>query len=252
MTHLDLFSGIGGFSLAAERAGFSTVAFSEIATYPSKILKKHWPHVPNLGDISKIEFNDKINLITGGFPCQPFSVAGKRKGRNDARYLWGEFFRLIKSTKATWVVAENVTGIIPMELDNILADLENENYETTAFVLPACASDAPHRRDRLWIIANRDDKRCGNGEHHRKAGCFQENQEWLVAQIQQKWEEFKPKSWKANKASDWFEFNTRASRGDDGVPNRVDRIKALGNAISPQVAFPILAFIASIIKETKE
>lgn len=165
MNHLDLFSGIGGFALAASWCGFKTVGFSEIEPYASAVLKKNFPNIKNYGDIRKITKStvpERIELITGGFPCQPFSVAGARNGRGDARDLWPEMFRVIADFKPTWVLGENVAGFVDMELDRTIADLEGADYEVQPIIIPACAVGAPHRRDRVWIIAH---ARC------QRAGC---------------------------------------------------------------------------------
>jgi DNA-cytosine methyltransferase len=163
MKMLDLFSGIGGFSLAGGWAGFETVAFFETDPFCRKILKKHWPDVLKYMDIRDVSNPGHVDLITGGLPCQPFSIAGKRKGKDDARYLWPEFLRIISISKPTWVIAENVTGIVEMELDNILSDLEAENYKTQSFIIPACAANAPHRRDRDGLLPTvlTSDATCG-------------------------------------------------------------------------------------------
>jgi len=154
-THLDLFSGIGGFALAAGRAGLRTIGFCEIDGYASAVLRKHWPDVPNFGDIRNVR-GIRADLVTGGFPCQPFSVAGKRRGAGDDRALWPEMLRVIAEVRPGWVLAENVPGIIGMELDRVLSDLEGIGYATGTLVVPACAVDARHRRDRVWIVGHCD------------------------------------------------------------------------------------------------
>lgn len=163
-THLSLFSGFGGLDIAAEMAGFETVGQCEFADYPYKVLSKHWPDVPKWRDIRTLTGEDfyaktglrTVDVVSGGFPCQPFSVAGKRRGKEDDRYLWPEMLRVIEETNLTWVIGENVAGIVNMALDTVLSDLEDRGYETQAFVIPACAADAAHRRDRVAIIAYSD------------------------------------------------------------------------------------------------
>lgn len=172
MTHLSLFSGIGGLDLAAEAAGFQTVGQCEWADYPTKVLEKHWPDVPRWRDIRTLtgdSFYERtglrtVDVISGGFPCQPFSVAGKRRGAEDDRYLWPEMLRVVQELKPRWVVGENVAGIVNMALDTVLSDLENLGYSCQAFIVPACAVDAPHRRDRCAIVAYSDNARNGTSE----------------------------------------------------------------------------------------
>ena len=156
MRLLDLFSGIGGFSYAAEKlvGGYKTVAFCEMDEFCQKVLQKHWPEIPIYDDVRTLDATrlGRIDIVTGGYPCQPFSQAGKRQGEKDERHLWPEMLRIIKSCKARYVVAENVAGHVNMGLDQVLTDLEDQGYTTRPIIIPACAKNAPHRRDRVWII----------------------------------------------------------------------------------------------------
>jgi len=235
MKHLDLFSGIGGFALAARWAGIETVAFCEIEDFPRKVLAKNFPGVPIHRDIRELNGSDyaAVDLITGGYPCQPFSLAGKRKGTEDDRHLWPEMRRVIAQARPAWIVAENVTGHITLGLDQVLTELECEGYAARAIVVPACATGAPHRRDRVWIIAHakgerlqRRDKLNGYGESGGK-GIRPE-----------------PAGVCGGKIWLWSSKPT-VVRGTNGLPNRVDRIRSLGNAIVPQVAYQILRAISA-------
>jgi DNA (cytosine-5)-methyltransferase 1 len=154
---LDLFSGIGGFSLGLERTGgFKTVAFCEIEEFPRRVLAKHWPGVPIHRDVRKLKGADvgTVDVICGGYPCQPFSLAGKRGGSEDDRHLWPEMRRLVDELRPAWVIGENVAGHISMGLDDVLSDLAALDYSARAFVVPALAVGAPHRRERLWIVGH--------------------------------------------------------------------------------------------------
>jgi len=162
LRHLDLFSGIGGFSLGLEStSGFETVAFCEIEKFPRKVLKKHWPHMKQYKDIKELT-NEQletdgiipIDIITGGYPCQPFSVAGSKRGEKDKRHLWPEMFRLVKECRPTWVIGENVSGHIKLGLDTVLEDLESEGYSTRAFSISASSIGANHKRERVWIVGH--------------------------------------------------------------------------------------------------
>lgn len=176
ITHLSLFSGIGGLDLAAEWAGFKTVGQCEWAEYPTKVLEKHWPDVPRWQDIrtlTKESFYEKtgrrtVDIISGGFPCQPFSTAGQQRGKEDDRYLWPEMVRIIQELRPAWIVGENVAGIVRMALPDILSELETCGYRARAFLVPACAVGARHRRYRVAIVGcrtgyleNPDSLRCG-------------------------------------------------------------------------------------------
>jgi DNA (cytosine-5)-methyltransferase 1 len=157
---LDLFSGIGGFARGFEATGsIETTCFVEQDPYCQAVLRHHWPDVPILGDIRDVkgcELPIQPDVICGGFPCQPFSQAGKQLAQDDPRHLWPEMFRLIRECRPAWVVGENVAGLIKLGLDEVLSDLEGEGYATRTFNLPACAVGAPHIRQRLWIIAHAD------------------------------------------------------------------------------------------------
>lgn len=169
LTHLSLFSGIGGMDLAAEWAGFRTVGQCEWADYPEKVLEKHWPGVPRWKDIRELTkegFYERtglwtVDVISGGFPCQPFSNAGKRRGKADDRYFWPEMARVIKELRPTWVIGENVAGIVNMALDDVLFGLESEGYTTRAFLIPAAGVGAWHRRYRVAIVANAEGRGVG-------------------------------------------------------------------------------------------
>ena len=155
---LDLCSGIGGFSLGLEATGgFETVAFCEVEEFCCKVLNKHWPGVPIYNDLKELGNDPKrivqeFDLICGGIPCQPFSVAGKQKGKEDDRHLWPYMFAIVKHKKPAWVIVENVGGFVNVALDDVCLNLEAEGYATQSFIIPACGVEAPHRRDRIWII----------------------------------------------------------------------------------------------------
>ena len=162
LQHLDLFSGIGGFSLGLEATGgFETKAFCDIEKYPRQVLQKHWPHVKQYEDIKELNYErlkadgiDSIDIITGGYPCQPFSIAGRQKGEQDPRHLWPEYFRLVKELRPTWVIGENVSGHIKLGLDTVIEDLESEDYAVRPFSISASSIGANHQRERIWILAH--------------------------------------------------------------------------------------------------
>lgn len=188
MRLLDLFSGIGGFSYAAEKlvGGYKTVAFCEMDEFCQKVLQKHWPDIPIYDDVRTLDATrlGRIDIVTGGYPCQPFSQAGKRQGEKDERHLWPEMLRIIKSCKPRYVVAENVAGHVNMGLDQVLTDLENQGYTTRPIIIPACAKNAPHRRDRVWIIGELTTNTNNSGNRASRGNINKEQQT-----IEQGWKE---------------------------------------------------------------
>ncbi len=260
---LDLFSGIGGFSYGLERAGpFRTVAFCEQDAFCQAVLRKHWPDVPIYDDVRALNFGGEVDVITGGYPCQPFSVAGKQKGAADDRHLWPSMFEIIKHKRPRWVVAENVAGHIAMGLDEVLFDLEGEGYTARPIVIPACAVDAPHRRDRVWIVAHADragqctGQRAGQNDRNearhdagrRGADVAHASGTRGAAGLPRQDEGQKGIAEKPDdrshrrhgwSASDNWATEPSVGRVAHGVPNRVDRLKALGNAVVPQVVTQI-------------
>lgn len=265
MKHLDLFSGIGGFAYAAQQVweNYETVAFVEWDSFCQKVLAKNFPGVPIHSDIKTFTnaSNKRLerskwpksqregegftcDLITGGFPCQPFSQAGRRKGTADGRYLWPEMFRVIREWKPRWVIGENVAGLVTwsegLVLKQITTDLENEGYEIQCFVIPAVSVNAPHRRDRIWIVGysqhngqhetqDTQSNQEGNGSNQKRAKQIRQPKRTNTLR-------YETESWNQN----WLEVATRFCRVDDGVSDRVHRLKALGNAIVPQVAMQIM------------
>jgi DNA (cytosine-5)-methyltransferase 1 len=207
LQHLDLFSGIGGFSLGLEATGgFETKAFCDIEEYPRQVLQKHWPHVKQYKDIKELNYErlkadgiDSIDIITGGYPCQPFSVAGRKKGEEDPRHLWPEYFRLVKELRPTWVIGENVSGHIKLGLDTVIKDLESEDYAVRPFSISASSIGANHQRERVWIVANsrrprgpRAEQRGENENETRQENANQferssSTSEFNVANTQSQW-----------------------------------------------------------------
>lgn len=175
MQIIDLFSGVGGFSIAGHQLGWETILFCEKEPFPQMVLRERFPGVPIFDDVCKLT-GEKINgliqsdrpiILTGGFPCQPFSVAGAREGTEDDRHLWPEMFRIIQAVRPDYIIGENVPGLLSIEggvvFEQVCLDLESEGYEVQAFVLPACATGAPHRRDRVWIVAYSNEVRRSSG-----------------------------------------------------------------------------------------
>ncbi len=179
---LDLFSGIGGFSLALESTGhFQTIGFVENDEYCQAVLQHHFPEVPILGDIKNVTKETvptRPDVICGGFPCQPYSVAGDQRAKDDPRHLWPEMLRIIKEQKPTWVVGENVSGLVKLGLDEILDEMEDQGYSTRTFNIPAFSVGAPHQRQRLWIIGHLGDpEHNGSPTPERERGLLKQSEE---------------------------------------------------------------------------
>lgn len=286
MSHGSLFSGIGGFDIAAQWMGWNNIFHCEWNEFGQKVLKHYWPNAISYGDITKTDFTihgGTIDVLTGGFPCQPYSTAGKRKGKEDDRHLWPEMLRAIREIQPGWVVGENVHGLINwnrgMVFDEVQTDLETEGYEVWPYVLPACAVNAPHRRDRVWFVANSKksgiDRINGNGrikkiengqwttQSNRVSDCWitpytqGSGMEGNRANRQQKSQTQIGSGLSGCNSSrtDWSEWPTQQPirRRNDGLPSglsgitfskhRKESIKAYGNAIVPQVAFEIFKVI---------
>jgi len=281
LRHLDLFSGLGGFSLGLEATGgFETVAFCDIEKFSRKVLKKHWPNVKQYKDIKELTYEQikedtlaPIDIVTGGYPCQPFSIAGSQRGEKDTRHLWPDMFRIVKECKPTWVIGENVSGHIKLGLDTVLQDLESEGYSVRAFSISASSIGANHQRERVWIVAH------SNLENTRQHGRriestwdtesigprTSEETEWSSnsnkingssegasvvgessdtnsqglqgrrsEQQLRKDETERPTSWDS-----WWESEPSVGRVANGIPHRVDRLKGLGNSLVPAIPYAI-------------
>ena len=264
-TVIDLFSGIGGFALGLESTGyFKTIQFVENEKWCQKILNKNFPEVPIHEDIKTYKGYD-ADVVVGGFPCQPFSIAGKGKATQDDRHLWPHMFRVIKETKPTWVIGENVRNIVSisegMVLEQVYLDLESEGYEVQSFIIPAAAVNAPHQRYRTWIVAysrrtlqSRAEFRKENENEiaKRYANQFERSSktsEFDVADTDSKGlqrteqhETYKRKTQTQFTTAKCFEergyyweFEPNVGRVAHGISGRVHRLKALGNSIVPQI-----------------
>ena len=308
MNHIDLFSGIGGFAYAARQVwgeDYKNICFCDNNKFCQAVLRKNFGEdIKIYDDIRKVTADasntgvegvhkgknkiQKVGLLTGGFPCQPFSQAGKRKGTDDDRYLWPEMLRVIREFNPTWVIAENVRGLLTIGggvvFEQVCADLEGEAYEVQPVIIPACAVNAPHRRDRIWFIAH---TRHGNGQGEFKCReCKEEIKERHYGEPKQSitdggvgdiinpkperlqdryaWKVQEPITDKECKRSaighstakqfdkNWLEVATELCGVDDGIParmdglelskskHRVERLKALGNSVVPQVVVQIM------------
>ncbi|WP_240415003.1 DNA (cytosine-5-)-methyltransferase [Paenibacillus periandrae] len=332
MKALSLFSGIGGIDLACEWAGIKTVAFCEREPFPQKVLRKHWPNVPIYDDVctltkERLEADGigTIDIIHGGYPCQPFSNAGNRKGTEDDRHLWPEVFRLIQAIQPRWFVGENVAGHVTLGLDIVLADLDSIDYAWESIIIPAAAVNAPHRRDRVFIVAHpksidqgglsirekaahtrftfggqdvadTQGKRCRETREHQSERTAQwttgssetlsdptspglsiwgrserteiskETRTGMEPESKRRCEDVPDtdctgrkeqhaatitdnsgfSTWGTPSGGEQWAIEPDVGRVANGVPQRVDRLKALGNAVVPQQIYPILAAIKQI------
>lgn len=320
MNHASLFSGIGGAEFAASMMGWQNLFHCEIQEFPRKVLQYWFPNSESYEDITKTDFtkwHGKVDVLTGGFPCQPFSLAGRRKGADDDRYLWPHMLRAIGEVQPTWIVAENVAGIATMvqscgvtclgrtdhlfeenylyreefsfTLDTICNDIERAGYKIQPIVIPACAVGAPHRRDRIWIVANRANARAEEMQQDGKDGILSDGTPSNSNIQRYGWGKDKQKPFTRRKAkaydsqgcqhgdspdtAEWREgrnfarFPTTQSpvcRGNDGIPFDVDSltisfpkwrqesIKAYGNAWVPQVAYEIFCAIEAEEENNKQ
>ena len=293
MNHLDLFSGIGGFALGLQRTGgFKTIGFCDFDAKTHPVLKKNFPGVPIYDDVRTLKGADigTVDIVTGGFPCQDLSVAGKGAGLKGERSgLWYEMHRIIKETRPKWVIAENVAVLRSRGLDEVLGSLAEIGYDAEWHCIPASAVGAPHRRDRIWIVAypnssvatnggqcqdsqgegnSRGTEQGGSGTDDRQ-GCFRgsgSSAEDAMAYTSSEGWEGRLHRWANPKrkgqlgylgccstvdgqsTEDWWASEPSVGRVAHGVPNRVDRLKQLGNALVPQ----IVTIIGSAILEAEQ
>ena len=297
MNGLSLFSGIGGLDLAFNHAGGNILAFCEIDSFCQKVLHKHWPDVPIFPDIHNVSkemirnagISQTVDIIYGGFPCQPFSVAGNKKGKDDSRYLWPEFSRMVADFKPRWVVAENVPGILRIAADTVCSDLERQGYKVGIWNFEAAAVGAKHRRERVFFVAHsrrsllqgcvkqgalrnenqgrtayqseRPDSSLlaysGSTRCERVQSC-RLSETYTAAELCGRW---KPEpgvgrmahgfseGLDKSKLTFWNTVPEPTERTARGIPDRTNRLKALGNAVVPQQVYPIFKAIIEIDKE---
>jgi DNA (cytosine-5)-methyltransferase 1 len=270
MIHFSLFSGIGGFDLASEWMGWKNYLSCEIADFPNKILEHYWPDAYHHRDVKTLNYetiNNELSerfgkqwrdddiILTGGFPCQPYSSAGKRLGKEDERHLWPEMLRIISEIKPKFIVGENVFGLLNwnggMVFAEVCSDLEHQGYEITPVVIPAAAVNAPHGRDRVWFVAT--------DTLHEGLQGRQNIDEWEKYNNEGRRNGFnirtssKNNGWSSKQFFKNFPTQPPICSGNDGFSNRLDgitfpkwraeSIKGYGNAIVPQVAFEIFKAI---------
>lgn len=251
LTHLSLFSGIGGLDLAAELAGFRTVGQCEWADYPRAVLQKHWPDVPKWRDVHDLTADEFIRrtrvrhptCISGGFPCQPHSVIGKRLAENDERHLWPEFVRIVRELKPKYVVGENVNGLLSTIHESVCTDLEAEGYEVWSFCIPACAVGAHHERYRVCILGI--SKSESGLQTDQKTDSAGDARQARTGSVRQPWDYLPGAYWSVHKPP--------VCGMDDGFPSWMggyrgykERMQCYGNAVSPQQFYPVFKAIAEV------
>ena len=271
---LDLFAGIGGFSLGLESTGFfKTIAFCEKDEFCKKVLKKHWTQIPIYDDIKTINAGQiSADIVSGGFPCQPFSNAGKQRGKQDDRYLWPEMLRVVTEVKPRWFIGENVSGLINinegMVLRQVCDDLEKQSFQVQCFVIPASGIGAWHQRKRVWIIGHNEYVPNSNKQglerlneqstsiktnqmqtNFRSKNCSQQNTLWHTESTRREGSINRQRERQLRRASSsreqckktWWEVESEFCGVPHGLSSRLDkdrnnRIKSLGNSIVPQIA----------------
>lgn len=285
LNHVSLFTGIGGIDLAAEAAGFNTKAQVEIDPFCRELLAVRFPNAQQFADVREVKGGDlleaangHIKVMSGGFPCQPVSLAGKRQGSTDSRWLWDEYFRLIRECKPDWILAENVAALISIpEFSQIYTDLTGEGYEIGVFILSAADVGAPHQRKRCFIIANTDGERLQEMQSHavrpsaeksvftsicgsHQCGTYQivnpvsvsglQTDSAAVAkrEVRETRDVFTGFTGNGCSLSDWKTYPPAICRMDDGISHRLDkyRLQALGNAVVPRCAYPFFECIREI------
>jgi DNA (cytosine-5)-methyltransferase 1 len=265
MKHGSLFSGIGGFDLAAEWMGWENVFHCEWNDFGKKILHYYWPNAIQYDDITKTDFTihrGQIDILTGGFPCQPYSTAGKRLGKEDERHLWPHMLRAIQEIQPRWVVGENVLGLVNWDdglvFQEVCADLEAQGYEVQPFVLPAASKGAPHSRQRVWFVAYNVSYSNNNGLNQRNGNNEKQPSQRGINEISnfdKSNGDGNVTDTNGNRINNWEQFPTQSPicGGDDGLPSELDgitfskwrgeSIKGYGNAIVPQVVHTIFQTI---------
>lgn len=228
----SLFSGIGGIDLGLERAGMTIAWQVEIDPFCRQVLEKHWPNVPKYGDIRELRGDElePVDLICGGFPCQPVSVAGKRRGQEDERWLWPEFARILRILRPKYVLVENVPGLLVRGMGDVLGDLAALGYDAEWDCIPAAAFGAPHLRYRVFIVAYTNSVGCAQGNLAPRIfnkACYEAKKDW---------ERWSLGAIRGSSGRVWQAPIAAFERVDYGLPGELDRLKTLGNAVVPQVA----------------